>query len=53
MVLISYFGKFHSKSVIMLVLYLDLVKDCFHQLLLSVFKMNDTVNFEDKFFANF
>ena len=33
----------------MLVLYLDLAKNNFHQFLLSGFKMNDTINFEDNF----
>ena len=33
----------------MFVLCLDLEKYKFHQFLLSVFKMNNTVNFEDKF----
>ena len=48
-----FFGVFHSKSVIMLVLYLYLAKNCFHQFLLSVFKINDTVNFEDNVFVHF
>ena len=47
-----YFRIFSSKSVIMFVLCLDL-EICFHQFLLGVFKMNDTVNFEGNFFVNF
>ena len=40
---------FYSKSVIMLVLCLDLNENHFHLFLLSVFEMNDTANFEDYF----
>ena len=47
--LFLYFGIFHSKSVIMLVLCLFLAKKYFNQFSLSVLKMNDTVNFEDNF----
>ena len=47
-----YFGIFHSKSIIMLVLCLVLEKKAFCQFLLIVPKMNDTVSFEDKFFVN-
>ena len=36
----------------MLVLCLVLGKNIFHPFLLSVFKMNDTVNFEDIFLYN-
>ena len=50
MVTFLYFGIFHSKYVIMLVSCLDLEKEYFHQFLLTVFKMNDTVNFEEVFF---
>ena len=39
------FGIFHSKSVIMLLLCLDLEKNLFYPFLLNVFKMNGTVNF--------
>ena len=45
--LLFYFGIFHSKSLIMLVLCLVLEKHYFQQSLISVFKMNDTVDFED------
>ena len=51
--LFLYFGIFHSKSIIMLVLCLVLKKNDFHQFLLSVLKINDTVNFEDKCFVHF
>ena len=37
----------------MLVLCLDLTKNIFHQFLLSVFKMNDNVYFEDNFIVQF
>ena len=47
--LFLYFGIFHSKSVIIIGLRLDLAENIFHQFLPSVFKMNDTSNFEDKF----
>ena len=47
------FGIFHSKSVIMLVLCLYLAKKHFHPFLLSVFKINDTVSFEDNIFVQF
>ena len=43
----------HSKSVTKLVLCLDLAKNNFHQILLSFFKMNDTVSFEDNLFVHF
>ena len=51
MVIILYFGIFHSKSIIILVLCLYLAKNIY-QVLLSVFKMNDTVNFADNFYVN-
>ena len=53
MVIFLYFGIFHSKSVSILVFCLGLGKTHFHQFLLSVFKMNDTVNFEDFFLYTF
>ena len=37
----------------MLVLCLDLEKNHLHQFLLSVFKINGTVDFEDKFLVHF
>ena len=40
---------FHSKFVIIIALCLYLENNNFHLSLLSVFKMNDTFNFEDKF----
>ena len=46
-----YFGIFHSNSVIMLVLCPVLIKNNVHQFLLSVSKMNDTVDFEDNLCA--
>ena len=49
MALFLYFGLFNSKSVIMLVLCLDLARNHFHQILLNVFKINDTVDFEITF----
>ena len=51
--LFLYFGIFHSKSVIMLVLCLFLAKKYFNQFSLSVLKMNDTVNFKDNVFVHF
>ena len=43
--LFLYFGIFNSKSVIMLVLCLFWAKNILHTFLLSIFKMNDAVNF--------
>ena len=37
----------------MLIFFLELTKKHFYQLLLSVFKINDTVNFEDNILYNF
>ena len=37
----------------MLVLYLKFGENVFYQILLSVFKMNDTVEFEDNCFVQF
>ena len=51
MILFLYFRIFHSKSVVILVLCLDLEK--YHQNLLSIFKMNNNVNIEDNFFVHF
>ena len=51
--LFLYLVIFHSKSVTMLVLCLVLAKIYFRQFLLSVFKLNDAVNFEDNFFVQF
>ena len=47
------FWNFYSKSVIMLVLCLALAKTYFHQFLLSVIKINDTVHFEGNCFIIF
>ena len=37
----------------MLVLCLVLIRNDVHQFVLSVFKMNDTVNFEENFYVHF
>ena len=48
-----YFEIFHLKSVVILVLCLVLEKKHFCTFLLCVFKINDTVNFEDNVFVQF
>ena len=50
-IIFLYFVISHSKSVIIIVLCLDLAKNNYHQFLLSVFQMNDTVILKITFFT--